>query len=118
MQQHAICRRPATSSVSRRCRIRGLAAGSAAPGSASRRFDRLSGGPERRELLYLIRRKLWMSPEEWNALPWWVAATYLEGLEREFADDEGGSSQHSSSYVDDLTDVDANLEGYSVRAAG
>lgn len=28
--------------------------------------------------------------EEWTALPWWLQRVYIDGLEREFSDGEGG----------------------------
>jgi hypothetical protein len=34
-------------------------------------------------LLYLARRYLKMSHQEWRDTPWWVQRAYIEGLEKE-----------------------------------
>lgn len=34
-------------------------------------------------LIYLARRRLGMTPEEWLALPWWQTRVYIEGYQAE-----------------------------------
>jgi hypothetical protein len=44
-------------------------------------------------VLYVARRYLKMSYQEWRDTPWWVQRAYIEGLEKEelltFSDDTG-----------------------------
>lgn len=53
------------------------------PPTADARYERLSGGPTNRAIVYVARRYLKLSAEEWSALPWWVQRTYLDGLQHE-----------------------------------
>lgn len=37
---------------------------------------------------YLVRRRLQLSINEWESLPWWQQMVYMEGLREEFYDPE------------------------------
>lgn len=61
-------------------------------------------------MLYLYRRRLSMTPEERDALPWWLRRAYDEGLAEEFRDPE---SDAPSTFVEGTSDNLASL-GVSV----
>jgi hypothetical protein len=63
------------------------------PGILSARYESISGGRENRLELYLARKHLYYTPEEWAKLPWWQRQTFLEGLEEEgiIGDEEGNA---------------------------
>jgi hypothetical protein len=78
------------------------------PGNTEARYEQLSGGPSERVLLYLARRYLRMSYQEWRDAPWWVQRTYIEGMMQEELLQQEGSE---TSAVDD-DPVGADLSGY------
>lgn len=55
----------------------------AAPGSLDARYEQLAGGQLRRTELYVARRRLGFSINEWLALPWWQRRVYIEGANDE-----------------------------------
>lgn len=83
----------------------------AAPGSLTRRWDDVPEG--RRVLLYLARRKLGLSPAEWDALSWDTQRCYVEGMA-----DEGliNLPEPAAEAGNDLISGDISaLSGYSVQ---
>lgn len=66
----------------------------APPGSLEVRYRQLAGDEGRRSELYLARRWLGYSVDEWRALPWWQRRMYLEqaNLEIEARSGKGGGS--------------------------
>lgn len=94
----------------------------APPGSLDARYDLLAGGENRRLELYVVRKHLRFSIDEWLALPWWQRRVYLEGLENEAAESTeapqgppggglGGSDPLEAIYGGTLGDV----AGYGYR---
>lgn len=75
------------------------------------RYEQLSGGAVNRIVLYLARRRLGITPTEWNALPWYEQRMYIEGfIEEGFlkrADDE--DVEEGDPNVDPVTASDAEL---------
>lgn len=66
--------------------------------------------------MYVVRRRLGFTWDEWRALPWWQAQAYKDGLEAEFSEDKGKSG--SDDKGQDLTSTDGVFVGFAVRAAG
>lgn len=65
-----------------------------APGSLEARYGRLAGSEDRRRELYVVRRHLGYTIDEWTALPWWQRRLYLEQMQEEAdeaADRAGGT---------------------------
>jgi len=58
-----------------------MAHGAVPPGTAGSRYEALSGGADRRSVLYLARRYFNLSPAEWDATPWWESHLLIEGLQ-------------------------------------
>ena len=50
------------------------------PKTTDHRYELISGGESNRVLLYVARRKLGLSVEEWYALPWWQQRMYIDGM--------------------------------------
>lgn len=50
---------------------------------------------ERRFKLYLAKRYFNMSPEQWDDTPWWLQATYIEGLRAEGVIRNGDDDEES-----------------------
>lgn len=59
-------------------------AGDYRPKRQGRRYRALS--LDYRRLYYLVRRYLYFTPAEWDALPWWAQKVYIEGLKEELTD--------------------------------
>ena len=55
----------------------------APPGRLEARYERLAGAEAKRRELYIVRRRLRFTVDEWQALPWWQKRLYIEGLEWE-----------------------------------
>lgn len=77
-----------------------MAGGTVLPGSTSRRYQGIVGGDGQQTTLYLVRRRLGFSVDEWQALPWWQQNLYLDGLIKELSRESGkGAPGASSSFV-------------------
>jgi hypothetical protein len=72
------------------------------------RYERLSGGPGKRAVLYVARRKLGLSPDEWEALPWWTQRLYIDGLLNEGMLEMGEQPENDP---DPVSASDAELRG-------
>lgn len=64
----------------------------AAPGSLEARYEQLAGTEDRRRELYIARRHLRFTIDEWLALPWWQRRVYVEGM-RDEAEDRQADTQ-------------------------
>lgn len=91
-----------------------------APGILAARYERLAGDEDQRATLYVVRRRLRFSIDEWRALPWWQKRVYIEGLRREADQVPSSSSDGSPGGMSDpaeailtgtLGDVQAALGG-------
>lgn len=67
------------------------------PGSGDPRYERLTGGADKRTEIYLARRYFGMSREEWGSLPWWETATLLQELMEDLKAQAGGSQDQQKS---------------------
>lgn len=67
-----------------------------APGSLEARYGRLAGPLNKRQELYLARRRLLFTIDEWQALPWWQRRVYIEGLGAEADATIDARPQHRS----------------------
>lgn len=77
-----------------------------APGSRDARYERLAGDEAQRAELYVARKHLGFTIDEWLALPWWQRQVYAEGLTREAEEIEkahgGEGGQAEGSLADTL----------------
>lgn len=79
-----------------------MAHGAVQPGKRGSRYEQVSGGLGQRRIYYLARRKLQLSPEEWDALPWWQERMYVEGFgEEEFVELDGTEFEPAQEAVDE-----------------
>lgn len=58
--------------------------------------------------MYLVWRKLGISIDEWNSLPWWQQQVVLDGMERE-ANEQSGSESSSGSTQSSKGDQEADI---------
>lgn len=58
----------------------------APPGSLDARYERLAGTEDRRRELYIVRRHLGYTIDEWLRLPWWQRRLYIEQMGEEAAE--------------------------------
>lgn len=73
------------------------------PGSFERRYAALT--EPRKANYYVLRRHLYFTTEEVDALPWWKLRMYVEGLNQEFSppeDDGGDGGGVVSNHVSDF----------------
>lgn len=86
------------------------------------RYEQLTGGFETQ--YYVAGRYFRLSPDEWNALPWWVTTTYMEGLKQEgiFGKDAANEARAPVSGTPLNTDLTGDLgtlpPGFKTRRAG
>lgn len=97
-----------------------MAGGGRSPGSSPHRYEAVSGGASKRTLIYLARRYLKMSRQEWDDLPWWEAHALIEGFEAEGIIGDGPKGQGSNGTPSpvDLSGGDLTGLGFSTRRAG
>lgn len=93
------------------------------PKTGSARWTALTGGHETQ--YYLARRYFNFTVDEWNELPWWQSALYLQGLEDQGIIGDKANGQHKSSSSQPGTAIntdyadDAPLPpGFQTRRAG
>jgi hypothetical protein len=71
-----------------------------APGRLEARYERLAGTEAQRTTLYVVRRRLNFTIDEWRALPWWQRRVYIEGLQDEADQLKGGGSSEPGGMSD------------------
>ena len=83
----------------------------APPGSLEARYQRLTRG--RQEELYIVRRRLGFTIDEWLDLPWWQRRVYVDGLRREAEDASRGAAatRGSATRQSGMTGLDAIYGG-------
>jgi hypothetical protein len=64
-------------------------AGADGPGILDRRYEHLAGDRGRRLTLFLVRKHLYFSINEWVELPWWQQRLYTDLLNEQLAVEAG-----------------------------
>jgi hypothetical protein len=59
------------------------------PGILDRRYEYFTLDEDRRSTLYLVRKHLYYSADEWQALPWWQQKMYIDQLAMDLAAERG-----------------------------
>lgn len=65
----------------------------------------------------MARRKLNLSPDEWDALPWHHQRLYLDGMQEEFSDEEGSSDGPETDGIESPDALDIAMRGAKIRRA-